>query len=223
MTQCNEIKLPKGIDYELLNEARIAKNLTFDDLESLTQVPKDTVKNILTGKTKNPGVENLNPICIVLGVSIQKVLRQEEKTAIENQGIKNENAAVLALKEIYETQMAAAKATSEAHIANIRAHYEQHHKDLTDNFEKRLADKREIIELLKEENKELYWHPRWCSSYFKCCSRIFSPTRHDVFSCCLVSNRTRFLKQDVKVFLLCAHNILFIAFIKYWLYSCCCC
>ena len=156
MTQCNEIKLPKGIDYELLNEARIAKNLTFDDLESLTQVPKDTVKNILTGKTKNPGVENLNPICIVLGVSIQKVLRQEEKTAIENQGIKNENAAVLALKEIYETQMAAAKATSEAHIANIRAHYEQHHKDLTDNFEKRLADKREIIELLKEENEKLH-------------------------------------------------------------------
>ena len=131
------------------------KKLTYDDLENLTRISKDTIKNILTGKTRNPGVESLNPICIVLGIPIQRVIRQEEKVAMETQGIQEGNASILALKEIYEAQLSASKATSEAHIANIRAHYEQHHTDLVDNFEKRLADKREIIEVLKAENSKL--------------------------------------------------------------------
>ena len=34
---------------------------------------------------------------------------------------------------------------------NIRTHYEQHRQDVTENYEKRLADKREIIDQLKKE------------------------------------------------------------------------
>lgn len=155
MTQVNEIKLQKGIDYEILKAAMEAKKLTYDDLEDLTNVSKDTIKNILTGKTKNPGVESLNPICIVLGIPMQRVLRQDEQKAIENQGIREDNASILALKEIYEAQNAAMKEVNDAHIANIRTHYKQHREDMKENYEKRLADKREIIELLKEENKKL--------------------------------------------------------------------
>jgi superoxide dismutase len=47
------------------------------------------------------------------------------------------------------------KETSEIHINNIRTHYEQHHQDLVDNFEKRLSDKRELIESYKEQIKVL--------------------------------------------------------------------
>ena len=35
---------------------------------------------------------------------------------------------------------------SETHINNIRSHYEQHRQDSIENYEKRLSDKREIIE-----------------------------------------------------------------------------
>lgn len=157
MTQTNVIKLQKGIDYKLLDEAREAKKLTFDDLENLTEVPKDTIKNILNGRTKNPGVENLAPICRALGVPIDKVLRQDEQKAIENQGIKDENISVLALKEIYETQSTAMKEINEAHIANIRAHYEQHIEEknlsfakIEAHYEKRLSDKREVITELEK-------------------------------------------------------------------------
>lgn len=146
MTHTNEIRLQKGIDYELLNKARIDQHKTFEYLEEITRVSKDTIKNILNGKTKNPGVESLNPICEELGVSIQQVLRQSEKTEIENRGIKVDDASVLALKEIYELQISTLKETSEAHISNIRSHYEQHHEDLKENYEKRLSDKREIID-----------------------------------------------------------------------------
>ena len=165
MTQGNEIRLQKGIDYELLNDARLAKNLTFDDHEARTHVPKDTIKNMLNGKTKNPGVENLAPVCRELGVPIEKVLWQDEQKAIESQGIKEDNASVLALKEIYETQTATMKATSEAHIANIRAHYEQHiaeknasFEKIEAHYEKRLADKREVIAELEKHLATLEKH-----------------------------------------------------------------
>ena len=152
MTQTNETGIQKGIDYKLLNQVRMDKNLTIAQLEQDTGIPQDTIKNILNGKTKNPGVENLNPICERLNVPIQNVLRQGEKIALENQGVKMDDASILALKEIYELQISTIKETSELHINNIRSHYEQHHHDLVDNFEKRLADKNEIIEIQKREN-----------------------------------------------------------------------
>lgn len=155
MTHTNEMRIQKGIDYELLNNARLEQNKTLDYLEKVTGVPKDTIKNMLNGKTKNPGVENLNPVCEELGVPIQQVLRQSEKTEIENRGIKVDDASILALKEIYELQIANVKETSEAHINNIRSHYEQHHEDLKENYEHRLADKREIIQTKDEHIKML--------------------------------------------------------------------
>ena len=155
MTQNNDIKLQIGIDYELLNGVRLAKNLTFEQMESGTGVSKDTIKNILYGKVKNPGVEKLSPICEFLGVSIQKVLRQSERTELENQGIKTDNVAILALKEIYEMQQAATKETNELHIKNIREHYEQHRQDYMANVEKRLADKLELINSKNEHIKTL--------------------------------------------------------------------
>lgn len=88
--------------------------------------------------------------------SLYKVLGTEEvKTQIENQGIKEGDVSVIALKEIYEKQQALFKETSETHINNIRSHYEQHHEDLKENFERRLADKRELIESYKEHIKTL--------------------------------------------------------------------
>ena len=155
MIHTNDIKLQKGINYELLNEARIEKNLTMEKTAELADVPEPTVKNILTGKTKYPRSDNLDSICHVLGIPMEKALRQAEKTELENQGIKDGDLSVLALKEIYEMQLAATKEMNEAHIANIRAHYEQHHEDLKENYERRLADKRELIDTKDAHIKSL--------------------------------------------------------------------
>ena len=54
--------------------------------------------------------------------------------------------SILAMKDIYENQLNAIKESYDEQINNIRQHYEQHHQDLVDNFEKRLADKREITQ-----------------------------------------------------------------------------
>lgn len=145
------------VNHKLLNQLRKDKDLTFADMEKMTKVPESTIKNILLGRTNNPGMESLLPICRVLGIPVEIAYESgdvdEIKKKIENQGIKEENVPVIALKEIYEHQIATMKEANETHISNIRTHYEQHHKDLVDNFEKRLADKREIIELQKSELK----------------------------------------------------------------------
>ena len=155
MVQPNTLNLQEGIDFKLLDDARLDKGWSIATTAEYCDVPEGTTKKILNGNTLNPGAENLGKLCRGLGVPMEKVLRQAEKTKIENQGIKNNDASILALKEIYELQNTAMKETSEAHIANIRAHYEQHHEDLKENYEKRLSDKREIIDLLTLEVSDL--------------------------------------------------------------------
>ena len=146
----NTLPLQPVINYALLNQLRKDKNLTFADMEAAINVSESTIKNILLGYTRNPGTETLLKICKVLGIPLEIAYESgninEIKSKIENQGIKEENVPIIALKEIYENQIASIIRTNETHINNIRSHYEQHHEDLKINFEKRLADKREIIE-----------------------------------------------------------------------------
>ena len=143
-----------GVNYQLLNQLRKDKNLTFADMESTTKISESTIKNILLGRTKNPGMESLLPICKELGIPVEIAFEPGDvdkiKMKLENQGIKEENVPVIALKEIYEHQIATINKNNEIHINNIRSHYEQHHEDLKENFEKRLSDKRELIESYKE-------------------------------------------------------------------------
>ena len=157
MIQTNELNLQEGIDYKLLEDARLELKWSMERVgkECEVLVPEGTVKNILTGKTRNPGSETLRYLCDALNVPIEKVVKSNRKTEIENKGIRIGDESVIALKEIYEMQIANMKETNEVHINNIRAHYEQHHEDLKENYERRLADKREIIETKNEHVKTL--------------------------------------------------------------------
>lgn len=147
------------INSALLNQLRKDKGLTFADMEKLTHISESTIKNILLCRTRNPSVDTLRPICKVLGIPVEIAYEhgdiEDIKNKIERQGIKEENVPVLALKEIYDHQIATINKTNEEHINNIRSHYEQHHADLKENYEKRLADKREIIDSQNEHIKTL--------------------------------------------------------------------
>ena len=154
MIQSTETILAKCVNYVLLNDARLDKNLTYDDIDTGCGIPAPTVKNILTGKTKNPRSDTLKTLCDFLEVPVEKVYG-EEKQIIEEKAIKEDNVSVLALKEIYEYQMANIKETNELHINNIRTHYENHVADLKENFEHRSEDKKEIIKMQEEHIKTL--------------------------------------------------------------------
>ena len=133
----NEQNLSDGMNTTVLKEAMLAKGYSFATMEGLTLIAEGTIKNIINNKVRNTSAYNLNKICKVLDVPLEKVLGTEEaKKQIENKGIKDDDASIIALKEIYEKQQELINETNEKHINNIRTHYEQHHMDLKDNYER---------------------------------------------------------------------------------------
>ena len=138
-----------------LNEKRLKAGLTYEAIAAMSNTPESTVKNLCTGKTKNPQIETITPIMEAVGGSFDEMLFPEESKD------EMKKTSVLALKDIYEYQLSEIRRTNEEHIHNIRSHYEQHHKDLTENYEKRLADKRELIESYKEHMSSMKSEIKW--------------------------------------------------------------
>lgn len=156
-------QLNNEVNYVLLNAARIRLGWSMERTAEECDVPFQTTKNVLTGKTRNPRADTLSKLASGLNVPqedlykkadnnmIEEVIETMENEVIENQ--KADNISVNALKEMYELQIATMKETNEEHIKNIREHYERHISEIKEHYEKRLADKREHIETILLDKK----------------------------------------------------------------------
>lgn len=122
------------------------ENLNYEAAAIKCNTSESTIKNLCLGKTPNPGVLTLQLIFEPLNGSIDEMLGLATKTKNETKG-NLENS----IKELCEYQLK----MNETHINNIRTHYEQHREDSVNNYEMRLADKREIIKEKDEHIKTL--------------------------------------------------------------------
>lgn len=113
--------------------------LTYEAIAEKSKRSESTVKNLCSGKTEDPRLDTVAPVIYAMGGSVDEMFTGKNKDAVKEISINS-------IKEIYEQQLSEIAKTSETHINNIRAHYEQHRQDSIENYEKRLADKREIIE-----------------------------------------------------------------------------
>ena len=149
--------LQMGINHELLKKLMQDKKLTPAELEKRKGISEQTVKNIVSGKTGNPGIETLAPICEELGIPIEDVLFSRNKE-IETKVLKEEPSAYN-LKEMYEFQISILSKAHETEINNMREHYERELKQQSEyyeriinsqeqQYEKRLFDKREHIDTI---------------------------------------------------------------------------
>ena len=130
---------------EYLTELRLKSGLTYEAVAEKSKRSESTVKNLCSGKTEDPRLDTVAPIVYAMGGSIDEMFNPgKNKDEIKE-------TSIVTVKDIYEDQFAKIKESYDEQISNIRGHYEQHHKDLVDNFEKRLHDKREIIEMQKRE------------------------------------------------------------------------
>lgn len=150
-----------------LNEKRVQSGLTYEAVANVSNIPEPTIKNLCTGKTKNPGMDTVISIMNAIGGSFDEMLNPETHKD------EMKETSVLALKDIYEYQISVIKETNEAHIHNIRSHYEQHHEDLKENYERRLSDKRELIESYKEHIQTLEKEGRITKIALWCCVVAF--------------------------------------------------
>ena len=129
-----------------LSTLRVKSGLTYEVIAKKSKTSESTVKNLCTGKTEDPRLKTVAPVIYAMGGSIDEMYNPD-KSKDEVKEI-----SIASIKEIYEQQLSEIAKTNEAHINNIRAHYEQHREDSIKNYEMRLADKREII---KEKNKQI--------------------------------------------------------------------
>lgn len=155
------------MNYKLLNDARINLKWSIEKTAEECKVPFQTVKNVLTGNTKNSRIDTIIPIARVLNVPLETLFETDENNIIKEEiieemveevieSVKEEKVpevSVIALKEIYEHQITAMKEANDEHIKNIREHYERHISDLKEHYERRLADKREHIETISLDKK----------------------------------------------------------------------
>jgi transcriptional regulator with XRE-family HTH domain len=101
-----------------------------------------TVKNLCLGKTEDPRLDTVAPVTYAGGGSVDEMYTGKSKDAVKVISINS-------IKEMYEFQLAEHRKTEEAHINNIRAHYEQHREDTISNFERLLKEKDRQINFFK--------------------------------------------------------------------------
>ena len=136
-----------------INTKRIENNLTYSAIAEICNVSESTVKGLCLGKTENPSMATIGPIMDAVGGSFDEMFHPE-KTKDEVK-----EASVLALKDVYEFQLASLKETNETNVNNIRSHYERQIADTKENnnkiieqYEKRLANQDEQIKRLEKSN-----------------------------------------------------------------------
>lgn len=61
------------------------KKLTINKIANLSAVPPSTVKNILYGKSRNPGIVTLKMLCDGLGITLGEFFSAPEFDALEQE------------------------------------------------------------------------------------------------------------------------------------------
>lgn len=126
-----------------LNRYIKENNLTLEFVAKKSNSSLSTVKNLCSGKTENPGILNALPIIYAVGGTPEEMIFGEEQDVVKEFSIDS-------IKEMCEQAIAELTKTNEAHIANIRAHYEQHRDDVTHNYERLLFEKEQQTKLFKK-------------------------------------------------------------------------
>ena len=121
--------------------------LSYEAIAEKSGIPVSTIKNLCSGKTENPGLDTIRKIVYAMGGSLDEMFNQGKSDGDLKE------FSIFSLKEMYEYQIEEITKMNETHINNIRTHYEQHRQDVKENYEKLIADKSELINHLKKENR----------------------------------------------------------------------
>ena len=131
--------MDKQLVANYLKSLKDKTGLTYSDIADKSGRSESSVKNLFFAKADDPRVDTVTPIVYTLGGSMDEMLNPgKSKDELKE-------VSVVQLREMYESQIDNMKETSEIHINNIRAHYDQHRKDFKENTEKILVSKDEII------------------------------------------------------------------------------
>ena len=129
-----------------LNEIRIQKGLTIEALAKSCDMSDSTVKNVLSGKTEDPRLSTLAPIAKALGVTLDELIypKGEEK---------QKEPSIIALKDMYEYQLASKTEHYESQIEQIKKYYEHIIEEKVNHYERLLQEAEKHIETIKLDKR----------------------------------------------------------------------
>lgn len=117
-------------------------HFTIDEISNLSGISKDTVKNVFSGKTKDPGIFTIAPIIYAMGGNLDAVFNRSKKESADA------NSIVL-LKEMYEN-----------HLTDVKDHYEhrltelkERTTEMKERHEERIAEINEHIDTIKLDKR----------------------------------------------------------------------
>lgn len=139
--------MPTETIAKYLKDKISSSQLTYEALAKITNTSESTIKNLCSGKTDNPGLKTLLPLMDAVDGSFDQMLHPEK-----NKG-ETKDTSALALKEMYEMQIAIINKNNEEHVKNIREHYERQLSEQAVHYEARLRDKREHIDTILLDKK----------------------------------------------------------------------
>jgi hypothetical protein len=132
-----------------LNYLKDQGNFTFDEISEICDVPKDTVKNIYSGKTKDPGIITVSKLVYGMGGNLDAIYRPDKKESADTNSI-------VILKEMYENHLADVKDHYEHRLAEMKEHYIELKEStvaMKERHEERIAEINEHIETIKLDKK----------------------------------------------------------------------
>ena len=126
-----------------LSALKEKSGLTYENIAEKSGRSESTVKNLCSGKSEDPRLDTVAPVIYAIGGSLDEMYTGKTKDAVKE-------ISISSIKEIYELQLIDMSKTHEAHINNIRAHYEQHREDTISNYERLLSEKDVQVKLFKK-------------------------------------------------------------------------
>ena len=102
-----------------LNTLKMQGSFTIDDIANLSGIAKDTVKNVMSGKTKDPGIETLSRIIYAMGGSLDAAYGNEKTDSAETN-------SMIILKEMHEKHIADVTSHYEHRLSEMKEHYIEH-------------------------------------------------------------------------------------------------
>lgn len=122
--------------------AELFKNIPVEQFAEKHNFSVSTIKNLISGKTPNPGILTIKPLIYAAHGSLDAIFGKDNEALKES--------AINAIKDMYEFHSAEREKMEEKHIANTRAHYEQHREDTINNYERLLVEKDKQTALWKK-------------------------------------------------------------------------
>ncbi len=120
------------------------RNLSWQEISDLSNVPVPTLRNIFSGDTSNPGITTVAAIVIAMGGSL------DEMMGLPNEG--HEKSSFEVMTEKYEARIEKTKASYESRILQFNAQYERQIEQLNGNFDRRVSELNQSFERRVAEN-----------------------------------------------------------------------